>query len=141
MWNSRLIPFWIVAAGTSLILIVLLRGLIALIPLVILVAVICGLLPLLLGALAGFLVKKCNVLAGGLTAIAFLLIWLAASPPLQISYGDYVLNRLNFWHDYENLLSFIVCIVIYGAYGSIGGELGGKLRSKLTSRCKPQLPI
>ena len=134
MSNNRLIRFWIIAGFTFLMLIILLRGTLAIIPLAIVVAVIYGFFPCLLGTLAGFSVRKFSVLAGALVAAAFLVLWLAASPPLYISYGNYTLNRVNLWHDYKNVLAFIVSIVMYGTCGSIGGELGGKLRSKLTSK-------
>ncbi len=134
MSNNRLIRFWIIAGFTFLMLIILLRGTLAIIPLAIVVAVIYGFFPCLLGTLAGFSVRKFSVLAGALVAAAFLVLWLAASPPLYISYGNHTLNRANLWHDYKNVLAFIVSIVMYGACGAIGGELGGKLRSKLTSK-------
>ncbi|MDH4240527.1 MAG: hypothetical protein OEW48_13280, partial [Phycisphaerae bacterium] len=106
----------------------------AVISLALVVAVICGFFPCLLGTIAGFSIEKFSVLAGALAAAVFLLLWLAASPPLYISYGSHTLNRVNVWNDYTNVLAFIVSIVMYAAYGAIGGELGGKLRSKLTRK-------
>jgi len=123
--------FWIIAGFTFLMLIILLRGTLAVIPLAIVVAVIYGFFPCLLGTIAGFSIRKFSVLAGALAAAAFLVLWLAASPPLYISYGNLTLNRENVWHDYKNVLAFIVSIVMYGACGAIGGEIGAKLRSKL----------
>lgn len=131
-------PFWIIAGLTFLILIILLRGtfagILAIIPFVLVVAVICGFFPCLLGTLAGFSIRKYSAPAGALAAAAFLLLWLAASPPLHIPYGSHTLNRINVWHDYKNVLTFIVSIVMYAAFGAIGGEIGGKLRSKLTRK-------
>lgn len=126
--------FWIIAGFAFLMLIILLRGTLAVIPLAIVVAVIYGFFPCLLGTIAGFSIRKFSVLAGALAAAVFLLLWLAASPPLYISYGSHTLNRVNVWNDYTNVLAFIVSIVMYAAYGAIGGELGGKLRSKLTRK-------
>jgi hypothetical protein len=130
--------FWIIAGFTFLILIILLRGTLVgtltLIPSVLIVAVVCGFFPILLGTSAGFLIRKFSELAGALAAAAFLLLWLAASPPLYISYGSLTLNRVNVWHDYTNILAFIISIVMYAAFGAIGGELGGKLRRKLTRK-------
>ncbi len=126
--------FWIIAGFTFLILIILLRGTLAVIPFAIVVAVIYGFFPCLLGTLAGFSLRKFSVLAGALAAAVFLLLWLAASPPLYISYGSHTLNRVNVWNDYTNVLAFIVSIVMYAACGAIGGEIGGKLRSKLTRK-------
>ncbi len=138
MRNNSQMRFWIIAGFTFLILIILLRdtlvGTLAIIPLVIVLAVIYGFFPCLLGTLAGFSIKKFSVLAGALAAAAFLVLWLAASPPLYISYGSHTLNRVNIWNDYTNVLAFIVSIVMYAACGAIGGEIGGKLRSKLTGR-------
>jgi hypothetical protein len=130
--------FGIVAGFTFLILIILLRdtlvGFLTIIPFVLVVAVIYGFFPCLLGTIAGFSIRKFSVLAGILAPVAFLLLWLAASPPLYISYGSLTLNRVNVWHDYTNVLAFIVSIVMYAACGAIGGEIGAKLRSKLTGR-------
>jgi hypothetical protein len=134
MRNNRIMGFWIIAGFTFLILIILLRGTLAVIPFAIVVAVIYGFFPCLLGTLAGFLIRKFSELAGALAAAAFLLLWLAASPPLYSSYGNLTLNRVNLWHDYTNVLAFIVSIVMYAACGAIGGELGAKLRSKLTRK-------
>lgn len=138
MRNNRLMGFWIIAGFAFLMLIILLRGTLAgtlaLIPSVLIVAVIYGFFPCLLGTLAGFSLRRFSELAGALAAAAFLVLWLAASPPLYISYGSHTLNRINIWNDYTNVLAFIVSIVMYAACGAIGGELGGKLRSKLTSR-------
>jgi Na+/proline symporter len=134
MRNNRLMRFWIIAGFAFLMLIILLRGTLAVIPLAIVVAVIYGFFPCLLGTLAGFLIRKYSAPAGALAAAAFLVLWLAASPPLYISYGSHPLNRVNIWNDYTNVLAFIVSIVMYAACGAIGGELGGKLRSKLTNR-------
>ena len=134
MRNNRLMRFWIIAGFIFLMLIILLRGTLAVIPLAIVVAVIYGFFPCLFGTIAGFSIRKFSVPAGALAAAVFLLLWLAASPPLYISYGSHTLNRVNVWHDYTNVLAFIVSIVMYAAYGAIGGELGGKLRSKLTSK-------
>jgi hypothetical protein len=126
--------FGIIAGFTFLMLIILLGGTLAVIPLAVVVAVIYGFFPCLLGTIAGFSIRRFSVLAGALAAAAFLVLWLAASPPLYISYGNYTLNRINIWHDYRNVLAFIVSVVMYGACGSIGGEVGGKIRSKLTSK-------
>ena len=134
MRNNRLMGFWIIAGFTFLILIILLRGTPAVIPFAIIVAVIYGFFPCLLGTIAGFSIRKFSELAGALAAAAFLLLWLAASPPLYIYYGSHTINRVNIWNDYKNVLAFIISIVMYAAYGAIGGELGGKLRSKLTSK-------
>jgi hypothetical protein len=134
MRNNRLMRFWIIAGFTFLILIILLRGTLAIIPLAIVVAVIYGFFPCLLGTIAGFSIRKFSVSAGALAAAAFLLLWLAASPPLCISYGSLTLNRANIWNDYTNFLAFIVSIVMYAAFGAIGGEIGAKLRSKLTRK-------
>jgi len=134
MRNNRLMRFGIIAGFTFLMLIILLRGTLAVIPLAIVVAVIYGFFPCLLGTIAGFSLRRFSVLAGALAAAAFLVLWLAASPPLYISYGNHTLNRVNVWHDHKNVLAFIVSIVMYAACGAIGGELGGKLRNKLTSK-------
>lgn len=135
MRNNRLIRFGIIAGFTFLMLIILLRDTLVIMPfVVIVVAVIYGFFPCVLGTLAGFSVRRFSVLAGALAAAAFLLLWLAASPPLYLSYGSHTLNRINIWNDYTNVLAFIVSIVMYAACGAIGGELGGKLRSKLTSK-------
>ena len=138
MRNNSQMRFCIIAGFAFLILIILLRdtlvGTLALIPLVIVLVVIYGFFPILLGTLAGFSIRKFNVLAGALAAAAFLLLWLAASPPLYISYGSYTLNRGNVLNNYTNILAFIVSIVMYAACGAIGGEIGGKLRSKLTKK-------
>ena len=134
-------PFWIIAGFTFLMLIILLRGTLAgtlaVIPFALVVAAIYGFFPCLLGTLAGFSLRKFSVLAGALVAAAFLVLWLAASPPLYLSYGNHTLNRVNIWHDYTNVLAFIVSIVMYAACGAIGGELGAKLRSKLTGQVAP----
>jgi hypothetical protein len=138
MRNNRLMGFWIIAGLTFLLLIILLRGTLVgtltLIPSVLIVAVVCGFFPILLGTLAGFLIRKYSSPAGALAAAVFLMLWLAASPPLYIAYGSHTINRANVWHDYTNVLAFIVSIVMYAAYGAIGGELGAKLRSKLTRK-------
>ena len=138
MRNNRLIPFWIIAGFAFLMLIILLRdtfiGFLTIIPFVLVVAVIYGFFPILLGTLAGFSIRKYSTPAGALAAALFLLLWLAASPPLYIYYGSLTINRVNLWHDYTNTLAFIISIVMYAAYGAIGGEIGGKLRSKLTNR-------
>jgi len=134
MRNNSQMRFCIIAGFTFLMLIILLRGTLAVIPLAIVVAVIYGFFPCLLGILAGFSLRRFSVLAGALAAAAFLVLWLAASPPLYLSYGNHTLNRVNVWHDYTNVLAFIVSIVMYAACGAIGGELGGKLRSKLKSK-------
>jgi hypothetical protein len=128
--------FWIIAGFTLLLLKILLRDTLTLtiIPSVIVVAVICGFFPCLLGTIAGFSIKKYGAQAGALVAAVFLLLWLAASPPLYSSYGSLTLNRTNIWNDYTNFLAFIISIVMYAAFGAIGGEIGGKLRSKLTRR-------
>ncbi|MHC4112813.1 MAG: hypothetical protein ACYSUY_17200 [Planctomycetota bacterium] len=130
--------FWIIAGLAFLLLIILLRGtfvgFLTIIPFALVVAVIYGFFPCLLGTIAGFSITKYSVSAGALAAVVFLLLWLAASPPLYISYGSHTLNRVNVWNDYTNVLAFIVSIVMYAACGAIGGELGAKLRSKLTSR-------
>jgi hypothetical protein len=129
--------FWIIAGLTFLLLLILLRGtfvgFITIIPFALVIAVIFGLFPCLLGTLAGFLIRKYSAQAGALAAAVFLLLWLAASPPLYISYGSLNLNRANIWNDYTNILAFIISIVMFAAYGAIGGEIGGKLRSKLKS--------
>lgn len=132
MRNNSKMRFWIVVGFTFLILIILLRDTFDIITALIVVAVILGFFPCLLGAIAGFSIRKHSGSAGALAAAAFLLMWLAASPPLYISYGSLTINRVNLWHDYTNILAFIISIVMYAAYGAIGGELGGKLRSKLT---------
>lgn len=138
MKNNRLMGFWIIAGLTFLLLIILLRGtfvgFLTIIPFALVVAVIFGFFPILLGTLAGFLIRKFSVPAGALAPVVFLMLWLAASPPLYISYGSHTLNRANIWNDYTNILAFIISIVMCAAYGAIGGELGGKLRSKLTGR-------
>ncbi len=138
MRNNKLMRFWIIAGFTFLILIILLRGtfvgFLTIIPFALVVAVIFGLFPCLLGTIAGFLIRKYSTTAGALAAAVFLLLWLAASPQLYIYYGSLTLNRANIWNDYTNVLAFIISIVMYAAYGSIGGEIGAKLRSKLTGR-------
>jgi len=138
MRNNRLMGFWIIAGLAFLLLIILLGGTFAgfltIIPFVLVVAVICGFFPILLGTLAGFLIRKHSGSAGALAAALFLLLWLAASPPLYSSYGSLTLNRANIWNDYTNILAFIISIIMYAAYGAIGGEIGGNLKSKLTTR-------
>jgi hypothetical protein len=126
--------FWIVAGLTFLLLIILLRGTLAVIPLALVVAVICGFFPCLLGTIAVFPIRKYSVPAGALAAALFLLLWLAASPPLYISYGSHTLNRINVWNDYTNVLAVIISVVMYAAFGAIGGQIGAKLRSKLTRK-------
>jgi hypothetical protein len=137
MRKNRLMGFWIIAGLTFLILLILLKGtfvgFLTIIPVAIVVAVIYGLFPILLGTLAGFLIRKYSAPAGALAPVVFLLLWLAASPPLYISYSSLTLNIVNLWHDYTNILAFIISIVMCAAYGAIGGEIGGKLRSKLKS--------
>jgi hypothetical protein len=134
MRNNSQMRFCIIAGFTFLLLIILLGGTLAIIPLAIVVAVIYGFFPCLLGTIAGFSIRKYSAQAGALAAAAFLLLWLAASPPLYISYGSHNLNRANVWNDYTNVFAFIVSIVMYAAFGAIGGEIGHKLRSKLTGR-------
>ncbi|NIP27769.1 MAG: hypothetical protein GWN81_23445 [Phycisphaerae bacterium] len=138
MRNNRLMGFWIIAGLTFLLLIILLRGtlvgFLTIIPFVLVIAVIFGFFPCLLGAIAGFSIRKHSDSVGALAAAVFLLLWLAASPPLYIAYGSLTINRVNLWHDYTNILAFVISIVMYAAYGAIGGEIGGKLRSKLTRK-------
>ena len=90
-----------------------------------------GLFPCLLGGVAGFFARKLSGLAGVLAAMAFLLVWLTASPPLWVSHGDYILNRLNVVDSFENILRLILSMVWYGSLGGIGGEIGGKFRKKI----------
>ena len=138
MRNNSKMRFWIIAGLAFLLLIILLRGtfvgFFTIIPFALVVAIIFGIFPISLGTLAGFLIRKYSTPAGALAPVVFLLLWLAASPPLYISYGSLTLNRVNLWHDYTYILAFIISIVMCAAYGAIGGELGGKLRSKLTRK-------
>jgi len=111
---NKLKRYWIGVGFAFLIIIILylIEGL-ALIPLIIVMIVLYGLFPCLLGVLAGFFAKKVGVLAGALAAMVFLLLWVTASPPLWISYGRYILNRLNVGLDPQNVLRFILSIAWY----------------------------
>jgi hypothetical protein len=136
--NNSQMRFWIIAGLTFLLLIILLRGtfvgFLTIIPFALVVAVIFGFFPCLLGTIAVFPIRKYSVPAGALAAALFLLLWLAASPPLYISYGSHTLNRINVWNDYTNVLAVIISVVMYAAFGAIGGQIGAKLRSKLTRK-------
>jgi hypothetical protein len=131
--KSNKLRQYLTGAGFTVLFIVILylTEALGLIPLIIVLIVLYGLFPFLLGALTGFFMKKFSALAGALAAMAFLLVWMTASPTLWISRGEYILNRLNIRHDSQDILRLILFSIWYGVCGWIGGEIGAKLRRRI----------
>ena len=101
------------------------RKSVAMIPLIIMAAVVGGFIPFLAGLVSGFLIN--SALAGSLFVIGLLLVWVFAK---GISYGEFVLNRVTVL-SMQGVIVLILSIVWYGICGSIGGDVGSMLRKKI----------
>jgi len=134
--NGRLKRYWIGLGVAFLIILTLyFTGALVLILFLIAGAVVSGLLPFLLGALAGFFVKKFPVLTGSVAAIAFLLLpIIAVSTHLWVPRNRRILDSFSIGWDLQSILELILSLVWCGAWGAIGGEISGKLRRKWLSR-------
>jgi len=92
-------------------------------------ALISGLIPLVIGLLAGVSIGRREEWVGLIAGMAFLIIWLLLSLFLLIPYR-YRINWIIPLDNLELFLSLCVSLLWCGIWGSIGGDVGGWIRKK-----------